>query len=46
MKEWKYLVYILCMSSFMSIYFIKYIYVQEKFNIMKNNKIRGLLIQI
>jgi hypothetical protein len=36
-----------CMSSFMSIYFINYIYVQEKFNIMKNKKIREyLLIQI
>jgi hypothetical protein len=35
------------MYSFMSIYFINYIYVQEKFNIMKNKKIREcLLMQI
>jgi hypothetical protein len=38
---------IFCMSSFMSIYFINYIYVQENFNIMKNKKIKEfLLIQI
>jgi hypothetical protein len=36
MKEWKYLVHFLYVFFYEHIYFINYIYVQEKFNIMKN----------
>jgi hypothetical protein len=46
MKEWKYLVHFLYVYYFLYEHIFYKLYVQEKFNIMRNKKIRECLIQI